>query len=146
MVTTKAVRRIQFCCGHRVLGHEGRCAHLHGHNYVVFFHAQADGLDPVGRVIDFGVLKGTLGAWLDEHWDHAFVYCQEDTQLAEVFSGPVSGLRHFAMPYNPTAENMARYLLEEVGPIQLQGTGVRLVKVVLWETENCYAEVSLTEP
>ena len=40
---------------------------------------------------------------------------------------------------------MARYLLEVVGPEQLAGTGVRLVKVVLWETENCFAEVRLQD-
>ena len=49
-------RRIQFCAGHRVMGHEGKCRNLHGHNYVVFVTAQADELDSVGRVIDFSVL------------------------------------------------------------------------------------------
>jgi len=145
MTQIQAVRRIQFCSGHRVLGHEGRCAHLHGHNYVAFFHAVADQLDDVGRVIDFGMLKQKLGAWVDARWDHGFIYNREDGEVAALYAGPVAAHKHFVLPYNPTAENLARYLLEEVGPQQLKGTGVRLVKVVLWETENCFAEVSLDE-
>ncbi len=138
---TTAVRRVQFCAGHRVLGHEGRCSNLHGHNYVVFFHAAADSLDEVGRVVDFGVLKQALGGWVDEHWDHGFIFGVDDGEVAAVYRERLAGQKHFALPWNPTAENMARYLLEVVGPQQLQGTGVRLVRVALWETENCLAEV-----
>ena len=50
------------------------------------------------------------------------------------------------MPYNPTAENMARYLLEEVCPTILEGTGGKAVRVRIWETEESYAEAGLDEP
>lgn len=146
MTPTIAVRRVQFCAGHRVLGHEGRCAHLHGHNYVAFFHAAGGDLDAVGRVVDFGVLKERLGGWVDAHWDHGFVYHELDEEVAAIYRDRLPGHKRFALPWNPTAENLARYLLEVVGPAQLAGTGVSLVRVVLWETENCYAEVSLPRP
>lgn len=55
----------------------------------------------------------------------------------------VKGQKVFWLDGNPTAENMAFYLLRTVGPQQLAGTGVRLVRVVLWETENCCAEAVL---
>lgn len=137
-----AVRRIQFCAGHRVWKHEHRCAHLHGHNYVAFFHATADQLDDLGRVIDFGVLKERLGGWIDQHWDHGFICHKDDVEVLKAMSA-VPGQKVFALDDNPTAENMARFLLHVVGPRQLAGTAVRLVRVVLWETENCYAEVSV---
>ena len=143
MARIQAVRRIQFCSGHRVLGHERKCANNHGHNYLAFFHAEADDLDDVGRVIDFSVLKEKLGGWVDDNWDHGFVYYAEDEELAGLYRAQLKNHKHFVLPYNPTAENMARYLLEVVGPEQLKGTGVHLVKVVLWETENCFAEVTL---
>lgn len=143
MSSIQAVRRIQFAAGHRVLGHEGKCAHLHGHNYVVFFHAEAESLDRIGRVIDFSVLKEKLGGWVEEYWDHGFIYYEKDEEVAEVFEKQMPAHRRFALPSNPTAENLAGYLLHQVGPEQLKGTGVRLVKVVVWETENCYAEVVL---
>jgi 6-pyruvoyltetrahydropterin/6-carboxytetrahydropterin synthase len=40
--------------------------------------------------------------------------------------------------FNPTAENMAEYLLEEVGPKQLAGTPARLIEVQIEETRKCW--------
>lgn len=139
---TTAVRRIQFCAGHRVWKHEHRCANLHGHNYVAFVHAEADGLDALGRVIDFRVLKEKISGWIDDNWDHGFICHQDDSETLNAMQA-VPNQKVFTFDANPTAENLADYLLRVVGPQQLNGTGVRLVRVVLWETENCYAEVSL---
>jgi 6-pyruvoyltetrahydropterin/6-carboxytetrahydropterin synthase len=142
----RAVRRIQFCAGHRVVGHEGKCRHPHGHNYVVFFHAEADGLDDLGRVIDFSALKSRLGGWIEEHWDHGFVVASFDLAMGALlheFRDCEGSVKMSVLPSNPTAENMADYLLRVVGPQELHGTGVRLVRVVLWETENCYADVGV---
>jgi 6-pyruvoyltetrahydropterin/6-carboxytetrahydropterin synthase len=52
-------------------------------------------------------------------------------------------MRYFVLPYNPTAENMARYLLENVAPEVLLGTGARATAVRIWETEDSYAEASV---
>ncbi len=135
-----ATRRIQFCAGHRVYKHESKCANVHGHNYVVFFTAGANELDELGRVIDFSVLKEKLGGWIEEHWDHGWIYFADDPIGNHVahLGNPVT--KSFEMDTNPTAENMAAFLLRVVGPDVLAGTGVNLLKVVLWETENCYAE------
>ena len=43
------------------------------------------------------------------------------------------------VPFNPTAENMAKYLVEEIGPIQLQGSGTKLTQVMVEETAKCFA-------
>ena len=53
-------RRLTFCAGHRVLGHESKCAHPHGHNYVVYVTAEAEQLDDVGRVMVTCVTRGLL--------------------------------------------------------------------------------------
>jgi 6-pyruvoyltetrahydropterin/6-carboxytetrahydropterin synthase len=139
---TTAVRRITFCAGHRLMKHEGHCAHLHGHNYVVLFHAQASQLDPVGRVIDFSVLKRCLGGWIETHWDHGFICCKDDRETLDALSA-IPGQKLYVLDENPTAENLARHLLEIVAPSELEGTGVRVVRIQLWETENCHVEVSL---
>lgn len=135
-----AIRRIQFCSGHRVYKHESKCANMHGHNYVAFFHAEAENLDDIGRVIDFSVLKEKFGTWIDKNWDHGFLYFRGDLELVELFDEQMNSQKHFEMPCNPTAENMAQFLLD-LGKDLLQGSGVKLVKVVLWETENCFVEV-----
>lgn len=135
----QAVRRLQFCAGHRVLDHESKCANAHGHNYVAYFHAESQGLDKLGRVIDFSVLKERIGKWIDENWDHAFIVFKDDRELIAALKDH----KLFALGQNPTAENMAQFLLDEICPEVLQGTGVEVVKVVLWETENCYVEAAL---
>ena len=138
-----AVRRIQFCAGHRVYKHESKCVNFHGHNYVAFFHARANRLDGVGRVIDFSVLKEKIGKWIDEEWDHGFIYCKDDELALKFYAAEKPDLKSFCMRDNPTAENMASFLLKDICPEVLEGTGVVVSKVVLWETENCFAEVSL---
>lgn len=138
-----ASRRIQFAAGHRVYGHESKCAHVHGHNYVAMLHAAGvkEETDGIGRVIDFSVLKERVGSWVERRWDHGMILSAEDP-LVDVFQA-MEGGRHklFVAPFNPTAELMAKHLLCVVGPEVLAGTGVELVAVTLWETENCQAEV-----
>lgn len=156
--TPTCTRRIQFCSGHRVMGHENKCAHLHGHNYVVELTAAASSLDGIGRVIDFSVLKSKIGGWIEANWDHGFVLYSGDRAALvamEAFEAketslsprdrPTFSQKVHTIPYNPTAENMALYLLEVVGPEVLAGTGVKLVKVVVHETENCKAEAKLSD-
>lgn len=144
-------------CGHRVVGHETKCRGLHGHNYRVHFTCEPEhNLDQIGRVVDFGVLKSTLCAWLEEHWDHKMLLWEEDPlfffgarkpywldtqeRTDEVAAALASLL---PVPFNPTAENMALYLLNVVGPQQLIGTGVYLKRVVIEETRKCSATAEL---
>ena len=65
-------REHEIHCGHRVVGHEGKCRHLHGHGYVIHFTCEAENgeLDSIGRVIDFGEVKSKLCMWLEDNWDH----------------------------------------------------------------------------
>jgi 6-pyruvoyltetrahydropterin/6-carboxytetrahydropterin synthase len=136
------VRSLRFCAGHRLLGHEGRCAFLHGHNYRVEVEVEAVGggveVDAVGRVVDFSLIKRRLLGWLDEHWDHTFILWEEDkTALAAVRQAEPT--KYFLLPWNPTAENMARYLLEVVAPHVLADLGVVARRVAVWETDEACA-------
>jgi 6-pyruvoyltetrahydropterin/6-carboxytetrahydropterin synthase len=136
------LRSLRFCAGHRLLGHEGRCAYLHGHNYRVEVEVEAAGggteVDAVGRVVDFSLIKRRLLGWLDDHWDHAFILWEEDaTALAAVKLAEPT--KYFLLPWNPTAENMARYLLEVVAPHVLADLGVIARRVAVWETEESCA-------
>lgn len=140
-----AVRRIQFCYGHRVHQHESKCATLHGHNGVVFIHACAPkGLDKIGRVIDFSVLKETMGKWIDEHWDHTMILFKDDVSTIELINKAPHKKPSYILDTNPTAENLANHLLYEVAPKLLKGHGVIVNKIVFWETENCFAEVEVS--
>lgn len=139
----KAVRKIHFCAGHRVLNHESKCANAHGHNYVAWFYAEANDLDSIGRVIDFSVLKEKIGSWIDENWDHTFLIYQKDEMLMAVRDALVKNKPAYICDFNPTAENMAEFLLKIVCPIVLMSSGVKITKVEIYETENCKVEASL---
>ena len=116
------MRRIKFCAGHRLHKHGGKCEHFHGHNYMADFYVTGDQVDDVGRVIDFAELKKLFKGWLDENWDHGFVLNKEDENgLAAVKI--VVPCRYYVLPYNPTSENMATYLLREVCPKLSGGQG-----------------------
>jgi 6-pyruvoyltetrahydropterin/6-carboxytetrahydropterin synthase len=128
------------CAGHRVHGHEGKCQHLHGHNYRVTFTCAATELDTVGRVIDFSEIKAKLCMWLEDNWDHKMLIWQEDPMLPflqDIDKTVVS------VPFNPTAENIAEHLVKVVGPAQLEGTGIQLVHCEVEETRKCSATYSL---
>ena len=136
-----ADRYHDFSYGHRVYQHESKCAHLHGHNGRVHFTITSDDLDSVGRVLDFSVMKTLLTEWLESNWDHKFLVWENDpwaTTLKEIDpEGTV------VVKFNPTAENMAKYLVETIGPAQLKGTGALLINVRFEETRKCAASFIL---
>ena len=97
-----------------------KCHQVHGHNYRVEVMLAADDLDDDGFVLDFGEVKATLGAWLDETWDHQ--------NLNDVL-GP---------GFRTTAENLAERIWLEA---RLRWPwGLRLLHgVTVWETDDSWA-------
>jgi len=135
-----AERYHDISCGHRVVGHEGKCANFHGHNYRIHFTCQAyraHKLDAVGRVIDFSAIKHRLCMWLEDEWDHKMLLWETDHALERMKLLNPGGI--VVVPFNPTAENMAIYLLKNIRPDRLHGTGVDLVRVRVEETRKCSA-------
>jgi len=131
----EVVRWHDISCGHRVYGHESKCQHLHGHNYRIHFTCRAE-LDDLGRVIDFGIIKEKLCKWLEENWDHKFLIYHKDPLSGKLFELDPEGI--YFMPSNPTAENMAIFLME-AGDKILGNPSVHLVKVKVEETAKCAA-------
>jgi 6-pyruvoyltetrahydropterin/6-carboxytetrahydropterin synthase len=122
-------RQIDFCYGHRLLNYDGKCRHLHGHNGRAVITLGCERLDGRGMVVDFGEIKSKIQAWIDENLDHNMLLCRDDPLLPILLA---RGERVYVMDENPTAENIARLIFE-----QGANAGLPVVKVVLWETENC---------
>jgi 6-pyruvoyltetrahydropterin/6-carboxytetrahydropterin synthase len=138
-------RSFEFDAGHRVLGHGGRCRHLHGHRYRVEITLSTSGLDSLGMVIDFADVKRIVGTWIDDNLDHNMllntedplhrvwndVFLISDRDQGDLFAGkpPFS----FTCE-NPTAENIAKLLFEKTSEL-LPDYTVRDVRV--WETPAC---------
>lgn len=138
MITVERYHDISM--GHRVVGHENKCRHLHGHNYRIHFVCTAPSLDALGRVIDFGIIKSTLCEWLEREWDHKLMLWSQDPLLPALRTLTPEDI--VVVPFNPTAEQMAVYLVEEVGPALLQDSGVSLLRVTVEETRKCSATYS----
>jgi 6-pyruvoyltetrahydropterin/6-carboxytetrahydropterin synthase len=144
--TYTVTRRIEFDAGHRVYGHESKCAHIHGHRYVVLVTcAPIDDLDSIGRVVDFSVIKGKVGTWIDENLDHGMILCEGDPLVAIwnggfkfVGRGPEEHHKHFIMKDNPTAENIARMIYFRAEEL-LSDYYIKIVSVEVQETPNCKA-------
>lgn len=141
--------RFHFSAGHRLYGHEGPCAHIHGHNYEAEVQLQGtNDLDAVGRIIDFAQVKDLVGQWIDENWDHhLLLWCRDP--LADLYSWPqeqqgeiAPGLRD--LTFNPTAENMATELLDVCASL-LYKLPVQVASVTIWETADCWARATWPE-
>lgn len=139
MSSITCTRRIEFDAAHRVMKHESKCKNLHGHRYVIEATFAANELDALGRVVDFGVIKTALGGWIDDHWDHTTILFDNDKALGKSVEA-ITGQRIFYLPDNPTAENMAHYLLRTVCPELFKEYPITCVHIRLYETPNCYAD------
>lgn len=131
-------RRFEFDAGHRVLGHKGKCRHLHGHRYVAEVTVQTQELDDLGMVVDFSVLKERIGGWIDKHWDHNTMLNSDDPLASHLMNTEQRTPFLFGAS-NPTAENIAETLYDAAMELLIE-LPMDVVNVRVWETPNCYAD------
>ncbi|CAG7588716.1 MAG: 6-pyruvoyl tetrahydropterin synthase family protein [Candidatus Midichloria sp.] len=133
-------RKIEFDAAHRVVGHQGKCYKLHGHRYTVEATFVAKELSDIGIVIDFSDIKEKLGGWVDKNWDHNTILNISDKILGDQISNNIEQTIYY-LNQNPTAENMAKYLIHVICPQLFKDSEIKCIKIRLYETPNCYAEV-----
>jgi 6-pyruvoyltetrahydropterin/6-carboxytetrahydropterin synthase len=135
-------RRIEWDAMHRIPRHESVCKAFHGHRYGADITCVAAGLDALGRVVDFGVIRDRVGGWVQEHWDHTGILMEgdPDPSVAVVAEANArNGRPVYWMAGPPTAENLAAELGRIAGELLLD-TGVTVSRIRIWETPNCYAD------
>jgi 6-pyruvoyltetrahydropterin/6-carboxytetrahydropterin synthase len=132
----RITRRFEIDAGHRLQKHETKCRNLHGHRYVFEVTVEAMSLDEVGRVIDFGVLKHTLGGWLNDVLDHGFIIEQGDP-LEDWLR--VHGQKHYVMADPPSIENLVRLVFEQASEL-MRSSGIQVAHVRGYETPACWAD------
>lgn len=124
-------RRFSFSYGHRLLGYEGKCARLHGHNARVTVTLGGDALDRIGMITDFHDLKQSAGKWIEETIDHRTILHRDDPAARALLS---IGEAPYVVDFNPTAENLSRHIFQ-----RLSALGLPVVEIVIDETANCTA-------
>ena len=77
-------------CHRLFLPYESACTRLHGHNWIVTVHCRAKELNSEGMVIDFKHIKEAVHDYLDH------------------------GNFNELLPFNPTAENLARWICDRI--------------------------------
>lgn len=106
-----------FSAAHRLVGYQGECASLHGHNWKVKVDVECEKLQPIGLAIDFKELKEKFRQVLAE-FDHAYL------NELEIFEGE-----------NPTSELLAKIIFEKMSAL-LRGQESRVKEVEIWESEK----------
>ena len=110
-----------FAAGHALRNYHGKCENVHGHNYRCQVTIEGAQLDDIGLLVDFVELKRVVHGVLD----------RMDHQWLNEFP-PFDVL-------NPSDENMARYIYEQVAEGLKVREGVRIALVKLWETDTAFA-------
>jgi 6-pyruvoyltetrahydropterin/6-carboxytetrahydropterin synthase len=110
-----------FAAGHALRNYRGKCENVHGHNYRAEVALQGAELDAIGLLVDFVELKRVVHAVLDR-MDHQWL---NDLPPFDTL--------------NPSAENMAKYIYDEVSAALMTKEGVRVTSVRLWETDTASA-------
>lgn len=111
-----------FSAAHRLREYQGNCERLHGHNWRVEATVESPEVDGRGMALDFRTMKGALHDVLSR-MDHKY--------LNEIPPFDAE---------NPSSENIARHIFEEMEVKILPPA--RLARVTVWESEDARAEYS----
>jgi 6-pyruvoyltetrahydropterin/6-carboxytetrahydropterin synthase len=114
-----------FAAGHALRNYHGKCENVHGHNYRCELTVEGPDVDNTGLLVDFVLLKKMLLGVIDR-LDHQWL---NDYPPFDVL--------------NPSAENIAKYIYDEVGKGIAGTNGVRILSVRLWETDTSSATYRL---
>ncbi|MBC3860720.1 6-carboxytetrahydropterin synthase QueD [Undibacterium jejuense] len=140
-------RKMEFDAGHRIPDHSSQCRNLHGHRYTLQITltgevVQQDGESDNGMIMDFGDIKALANKHLVNLWDHSFIVYEKD-YIIKNFLEKLPGHKTVVIDRVPTVENLAKIAFDILKDVYQDhfGRNLKLAKVTLYETPNCWAEI-----
>lgn len=139
-------RRLEFDAGHRIPDHASQCRHLHGHRYAIEITLAGEVINRAGdaangMVMDFSEVKALAKRHVVDAWDHAFLVFSGDRAVVD-FLQSMPGHKTVTLDCVPTAENLAQLAFRLLDNVyrDTYGNHLRLHRVRLYETPNCWAD------
>ena len=109
--------KVDFEAAHRVVDYPGKCNRMHGHNWTIDVMVVGTKLNELGFLVDFKDLKAAIDELVFSKLDHYYL------NELDAFK-----------TMNPTAENMARFIYQELQKSDLFHSTVTLKSVRVWES------------
>lgn len=142
----RITRRLEFDAGHRIPDHKSQCRHLHGHRYAIEITLSGEVIDKAGdaangMVMDFSEVKSLAMTHVVNAWDHAFLAYAGDKTVVDMLNA-IPGHKTVILDCVPTAENLVRVAFDILDKVyrDTYGNHLRLERVRLYETPNCWAD------
>jgi 6-pyruvoyltetrahydropterin/6-carboxytetrahydropterin synthase len=127
----RVTEEVRFCYAHRLMDYEGPCARIHGHNARVEIELSAPSLDRKGFVVDFFDIEKAGTSWLMAEFDHRLVLRADDPVIPFLQQ---AGEAFVTLPVNPSAENFAKLIFD-----QLRRQAIPVTAVRFYETDTACA-------
>ena len=109
-----------FSAAHSLIGYQGNCAQIHGHNWIVEVFVRCRELNDIGIGIDFRDVRHAIKDIIKD-LDHS--YLNEYPEFKNT---------------NPSSENIAKFLYRELGD-KINSDNVKLSKIKVSETRGAGA-------
>lgn len=140
-------RIFEFDAAHRVMNERVKCFNLHGHRFKVEITFEYSMKASLGYAIDFKEIKRIVGAYIDEHLDHACILNPLDKELIDLCKK--NGWRVYIVgmgrneDINPSAENLASELFYIVKQLFIDYKyNIWPTNIRLYETPNCWVDAN----
>ena len=89
----EVIKTLEISAAHKLnLDYESKCTNLHGHNWKITVYLRSETLNENGMIMDFTHIKREISDLLD----HKVI--------------------NDVVPFNPTAENMAKFVVDTLSP------------------------------
>ncbi|MDO5843561.1 MAG: 6-carboxytetrahydropterin synthase [Methanocorpusculum sp.] len=131
---TVIYKETHFDASHRLMHYEGKCSRLHGHRWSIEVWMEGTPAEQSKILIDYNIIKNII-----DIYDHQVILNKDDPLVAAIapFQTPV------LTNGDPTSELIAEDIKNRLNKFcEEQKMSASVLKIRVWESEGCYAEVT----